>query len=113
MLHHLSRVILQELLSKYAEFLKNASQGKVGQLATAMYECSIVDDRMACHLYSCIFPILWASLGQEEQMTLARPIVQLLMRVSDRQYEDHLIDASPHTDSAVAALKVLTCMSYS
>jgi hypothetical protein len=101
--------MLQELLSKYAEFLQHASKGKVGQLATAMYECSVVDEKMACHLYSCIFPILWASLGQEEQMSLARPIVQLLTRVSDRQYEDHLNDASSHTDSSLAALKVLPC----
>ena len=82
----------------------------MAQLATAMYECSIVDERMAQHLYACIFPILWQSLEQEEQMSLARPIVMLLTRVSDRQYEDSLQDASPHTDNAVAALKVCTCI---
>lgn len=71
-----------------------------------MYECSIVDENFARHLYSCIFPILWASLEQEEQMSLARPIVNLLTRVSDRQYEDSLSDGATHTDSAVAALKV-------
>lgn len=97
-------------MSKYAEFLKQACQGKVGQLATAMYECSIVDERMAEHLYACIFPILWSSLEQEEQMSLARPIVQLLTRVSDRQYEDSLQEGSAHADSAVAALKVRTCI---
>lgn len=99
--------MLQELISKYASFLRHACTGKVAQLATAMYECSIADERMARHLYACIFPILWASLEQEEQMSLARPIVQLLTRVSDRQYEDNLHDGSTQSDSAVAALKVL------
>jgi hypothetical protein len=106
-------VSMQELLSRYSDFLKQACTGKVAQLATAMYECSIADERMARHLYACIFPILWASLEQEEQMSLARPIVQLLTRVSDRQYEDSLQDGSSHIDSAAAALKVLPRAAWS
>lgn len=79
---------LQELVKHYATYLEKAANGKVAQLVTAMYECGCVDDRIARHLFVCIFPMLWAACEQQDQLQLARPVVHLLTKMSDRAFDE-------------------------
>lgn len=79
---------LQELVKHYAKYLHKAASGKVAQLVTAMYECGCADDRIARHLFVCILPMLWAACEQQDQLQLARPVVHLLTKMSDKAFDE-------------------------
>lgn len=86
--HHWNVSQLQELVRAYAAALERAATGSVAHVVTAMYECGCVDDRIARHLFVCIFPMLWAACEQQDQLQLARPVVHLLTKMSDKAFDE-------------------------
>lgn len=102
------RPCLQEMVKGYTGYLHKAATVKVSQLVTAIYECGCADDRIARHLFVCIFPMLWVACEQQDQLQLARPVVHLLTKMSDKAFDE---PAAPEmhpsqSNRAVASSKV-------
>ncbi|XP_047320592.1 transformation/transcription domain-associated protein-like [Impatiens glandulifera] len=68
------------LVSKHAQFLNGMSQLQVADLIIPLRELAHTDSNVAYHLWVLVFPIVWMALQKEEQVTLAKPMINLLSK---------------------------------
>lgn len=68
------------LLSKHAQFLNKMSKLHVSDLVTPLRELAHTDANVAYHMWVLVFPIVWVTLHKDEQMTLAKPMINLLSK---------------------------------
>ncbi|KAG2376186.1 uncharacterized protein HKW66_Vig0156600 [Vigna angularis] len=71
---------LETLVHKHAQFLNSMSKLQVVDLLIPLRELAHTDANVAYHLWVLVFPIVWVTLHKEEQVTLAKPMINLLSK---------------------------------
>eukprot|EP00963_Diacronema_lutheri_P006687 scaffold587_cov339-Pavlova_lutheri.AAC.11 len=69
-----------EVVEKVSLFLNELSQYRVKDLIFPLRELAHIDGQVAYHLWVLVFPIVWATLSKEQQISLAKPIIGLLSK---------------------------------
>ncbi|XP_042493905.1 transformation/transcription domain-associated protein-like isoform X1 [Macadamia integrifolia] len=75
-----SPLTLDHLVYKHAQFLNEMSKLKVADLVIPLRELAHTDANVAYHLWVLVFPIVWVTLHKEEQVALAKPMIDLLSK---------------------------------
>nr|KYP66863.1 Transformation/transcription domain-associated protein [Cajanus cajan] len=70
----------ETLVLKHAQFLNSMSKLQVADLLIPLRELAHTDANVAYHLWVLVFPIVWVTLHKEEQVTLAKPMINLLSK---------------------------------
>ncbi|KHN41897.1 Transformation/transcription domain-associated protein [Glycine soja] len=70
----------ETLVLKHAQFLNSMSKLQVADLLIPLRELAHTDANVAYHLWVLVFPIVWVTLLKEEQVTLAKPMINLLSK---------------------------------
>ena len=68
------------LLDRHAAFLTKIETLRVSDLVAPLREVATRNAHVAYYLWVLVFPIVWATLQREEQMTLAKPMIALLSK---------------------------------
>lgn len=68
------------LILKHAQFLNDMSKLQVADLVIPLRELAHTDANVAYHLWVLVFPIVWVTLHKEEQVALAKPMINLLSK---------------------------------
>ncbi|XP_047310383.1 transformation/transcription domain-associated protein-like [Impatiens glandulifera] len=68
------------LVSRHAQFLNGMSQLQVADLIIPLRELAHSDANIAYHLWVLVFPIVWVTLQKDEQVALAKPMINLLSK---------------------------------
>lgn len=69
-----------EVVDDVSLFLNRLSQLTVKDLISPLKEMAHIDGQVAYHLWVLVFPIVWATLSKEQQISLAKPIIALLSK---------------------------------
>lgn len=69
-----------------------AGKLRVRDLVLSLREYAGADPLVAYHLWVLVFPIVWASLLKEQQVSLAKPIITLLAK----EYHHRQANARPN-----------------
>ncbi|KAK7350053.1 hypothetical protein VNO77_08117 [Canavalia gladiata] len=70
----------ETLVLKHTQFLNTVSKLQVADLLIPLRELAHTDANVAYHLWVLVFPIVWVTLHKEEQVTLAKPMINLLSK---------------------------------
>ncbi|KAM7251269.1 hypothetical protein ACFE04_023152 [Oxalis oulophora] len=73
-------VKLDSFVMTHLQFLNETSKLKVTDLVVPLRELAHIDANIAYHLWVLIFPIVWVTLLKEEQVALAKPMINLLSK---------------------------------
>ncbi|GAB2260071.1 hypothetical protein Droror1_Dr00010926 [Drosera rotundifolia] len=68
------------IVHRHAQFLNETSKLKVADLLLPLRDLAHMDANVAYHLWVLVFPIVWVSLNKEDQVVLAKPMINLLSR---------------------------------
>lgn len=68
------------LVLKHGQFLSQMSRLQVADLVVPLRELAHTDPNVAYHLWVLVFPIVWVTLHKEEQVALAKPMINLLSK---------------------------------
>lgn len=68
------------LVLKQSRFLSEMSKLQVADLIIPLRELAHTDANVAYHLWVLVFPIVWVTLQKEEQVALAKPMINLLSK---------------------------------
>ncbi|GFR40173.1 hypothetical protein Agub_g730, partial [Astrephomene gubernaculifera] len=86
-----------EVVRGHVEWLDSMGKLRVRELVSSLREYAGADPQVAYHLWVLVFPIVWASLAKEQQVSLAKPIITLLAR----EYHRHQMTARPNVLQAL------------
>ncbi|GLJ07095.1 hypothetical protein SUGI_0058030 [Cryptomeria japonica] len=76
------------LVTRHSKFLNEISKLQVADLVTPLRELAHTDANVAYHMWVLVFPIVWATLQKEEQVTLAKPMITLLSKDYHSKQQD-------------------------
>eukprot|EP00252_Welwitschia_mirabilis_P021819 TRINITY_DN5712_c0_g1_i1.p1 TRINITY_DN5712_c0_g1~~TRINITY_DN5712_c0_g1_i1.p1 ORF type:complete len:3567 (+),score=681.06 TRINITY_DN5712_c0_g1_i1:1467-10703(+) len=85
------------LVNKHVKFLNETSKLQVADLVYPLRELAQIDANVAYHMWVLVFPIVWATLRKEEQITLAKPVITLL----SKDYHSKQKDKRPNVVQAL------------
>uniref|UniRef100_A0A6N2M667 FAT domain-containing protein n=1 Tax=Salix viminalis TaxID=40686 RepID=A0A6N2M667_SALVM len=68
------------LVLKHVQFLNEMNKLQVADLVIPLRELAHTDANVAYHLWVLVFPIVWGTLHNEEQVSLAKPMITLLSK---------------------------------
>jgi transformation/transcription domain-associated protein len=83
---------MQALVAGHVRFLRSTATLDVHDLVSSLMEVAEGDDRVAYHLWVLIFPVIWASLSKDRQLSLAKPTINLISKFSEEVAQE----APPH-----------------
>ncbi|KAJ3683868.1 hypothetical protein LUZ60_014095 [Juncus effusus] len=70
----------ESLVAKHAQFLTEMSKLQVEDLMGPLRELAFADSNVTYHLWVLVFPIVWITLKNPEQVNLAKPMITLLSK---------------------------------
>ncbi|KAL2624095.1 hypothetical protein R1flu_008340 [Riccia fluitans] len=85
------------VVNKHARFLNEYSKLQVADLVLPLRELANTDAHVAYHMWVLVFPIVWATLQKEEQVMLAKPMINLL----SKEYHSKQLDKRPNVVQAL------------
>eukprot|EP00898_Chlorokybus_atmophyticus_P003741 jgi/Chlat1/4368/Chrsp29S04524 len=88
---------LRNLVNKHVAFVNSMSRCQVSDLIHPLRELAHRDAQVAYHMWVLVFPIVWATLSKDEQITLAKPMIGLL----SREYHDKQKEKRPNVVQAL------------
>ncbi|KAL9691830.1 hypothetical protein QQ045_012257 [Rhodiola kirilowii] len=68
------------MVQKHSLFLNEMNKLQVADLVIPLRDLAHTDANLAYQLWVLVFPIVWASLHKDEQVTLAKPMITLLSK---------------------------------
>ncbi|CAI9110926.1 OLC1v1011036C1 [Oldenlandia corymbosa var. corymbosa] len=77
------------LVLKQSRFLTEMSKLQVADLIIPLRELAHTDANVAYQLWVLVFPIVWVTLQKEEQVALAKPMINLLSKDYHKKQQAH------------------------
>lgn len=77
------------LVLKHSRFLSEMSKLQVANLVIPLRELAHTDSNVAYHLWVLVFPIVWVTLQKDEQVALAKPMINLLSKDYHKKQQAH------------------------
>ena len=97
---------VQALVSGHVQFLRTTAALDVHDLVHSLMEVAEGDDRVAYHLWVLVFPVVWASLSKERQLSLAKPTINLISKFSEEIASDAHQPAGRHDNKRASYMRV-------
>ena len=88
---------VKEMIDSHSAFLEQTGDLRVHSLVRALRELCHADNTVAYHCWVLVFPIVWATLQKENQVQLAKPIINLL----SKEYHVRQASARPNVVQAL------------
>ena len=88
---------VKNMIGKHSAFLEQTGDLRVHSLVRALRELCHADNTVAYHCWVLVFPIVWATLQKENQVQLAKPIINLL----SKEYHVRQASARPNVVQAL------------